>query len=423
MPNVAFSNLSILSAPDVNGDSKIDLLVTGADPTSSSYAVTTTQLRNGNNSRYCLPSYSFPSTADAVPPFCVLADLNGDGLPDKIFAGEYPNTSNPLEVDYPYIKVQFATGAGTYAPAVKYSVGGRGLFIASVATGDFNGDGRTDVALLRMAQRPDGDATGIEGYVFLLLGDGKGGFTLTHSFATGVFDFTGRPVNLSDFFPNMPLASLDLNGDGKSDLIVYGSAGGIPDFVSGISAGQGSGLVSYLSNGDGTFTLAQSASVSASASDISSGQIVSVTIGDFNGDGLNDIAMQNTAGTMPVFLGKGGGKFTASASAQGSSAFAIGDFHLDGAPDIAVPTINGFTRVLNAGFSTWPKVSSLPLLRHPVWRPGQRRSQRRIGRMLRDWLLDLLWSRRLRERIRSLSGGVGAVEFVADCKFALGQVS
>ena len=771
--NLPFSNLSSLSAQDVNGDGKIDLLVTGPDPTSSSFAVTTTQLRNsgsqnfqqivGNNSGYCVPSYSFPATADTVPPFCVLADLNGDGLPDKIFAGEFPNTSNPLEVDYPYIKVQLATGAGTYAPAVKYSVGGRNSFISSVAIGDFNGDGRTDIALLRMAQMPDGDSTGIQGFVFLLLADGKGGFTLSHSFATGVIDNIGRPVNLSDFFPNMHLTSLDLNGDGKSDLIVYGSGFGVllgtstglspqpplgplfdvlvaadlnhdgfgdlvvaenasldpqrrvhvlfgggagsqffgyfardvvlplnqgftgvasivvgdfnrdgrpdiavsgatltiflqsasgsftlqheyptagaflvtadlnndgkldlvsagnpmsilygdgtgsftgapitsnffpgagisgnavvtgdfnhdgkpdvvttiqgpctqgactnivsvfmgsgqgwfqppknytvpsppnilalgdvngdgitdivtlntfgedppgvldvgvllgkadgsflpsksytlgvtgvdlylrdvnndgkldivtdsgvalgkgdgtfsaaipfpintvvgcagcqniavgdfnhdgkldvlfarnldidvligngtghfsiktvitppcgttcltsilavgdlngdgkPDFVSGIAAGHGSGFVSYLGNGDGTFTLAQSGSVSASASDISSGQIVSVTIRDFNGDGLNDIAMQNTGGTMPVFLGNGGGKFTSpvifgiNASAQGSSAFAIADFNLNGTPDIAVPTINGLTRLLNSGFSTWPKLSSLP---------------------------------------------------------------
>ncbi len=33
-------------------------------------------------------------------------------------------------------------------------------------------------ALLRMAQMPDGDSTGIQGFVFLLLADGKGGFAL-----------------------------------------------------------------------------------------------------------------------------------------------------------------------------------------------------------------------------------------------------
>ena len=130
--SLPFPNISSLSSQDVNGDGKTDLLVTGPDPASSSLALTTTLLRNtgnknfqqlvGNNSNFCLPSYTDPAVADTVPPFCILADLNGDGLPDKIFAGEYPSASNSSEVDYPYVKVQLATGAATYAPALEFGI-------------------------------------------------------------------------------------------------------------------------------------------------------------------------------------------------------------------------------------------------------------------------------------------------------------
>src|ERR1019366_1359635 len=110
---VPFQTITSLSAQDVNGDGKMDLLVSGADPTGSSAAFATTLLRNlgnrsfqqvvGNNGSYCVPAGNFP-LKDRAAPFCMLADLNGDGLPDKIFAGEYQNASDSFEVDYPYVK-------------------------------------------------------------------------------------------------------------------------------------------------------------------------------------------------------------------------------------------------------------------------------------------------------------------------------
>src|SRR3954451_2553279 len=93
--NVPFQMVSALSAQDVDGDGKFDVLVTGPDPTNPASPITTTLLRNlgnqnfqqvvGNNSTYCVPAYSSPAPADQVPPFCMLADLNGDGRPDKVF--------------------------------------------------------------------------------------------------------------------------------------------------------------------------------------------------------------------------------------------------------------------------------------------------------------------------------------------------
>jgi len=201
-----FIGLYSLSAQDVSGEGKIDLLASGPNPTLNYYPgpTTTTLLRNtgnenfqqivGNNSSYCQPQFEF---INSVAGFCMLADLNGDGMPDKIFAVETINSAksdgsdypNSFEVDYPEIKVQFATGPGTYAAAHTYVLGGKTEFISAIATGDFNGDGRTDIAVLLMPQAAPakyGIITSVPGNLIVLSGNGDGGFTVSHTYSTGM---------------------------------------------------------------------------------------------------------------------------------------------------------------------------------------------------------------------------------------------
>ncbi len=223
--------LNSLSAQDVDGDGRIDLLVNGIPNDSNLQGpVTTTLLRNsgsgnfqqirGNRPGYCIPPAAFWAPPGSIAPFCNLADLNGDGRPDKIFAVEYPNAANAYEVDYPTVRVEFAIGAGTYSAPQKYVLGGRDAFIAAMATGDFNGDGRQDIAVLRMSQLPDPATQRFYAYVILLLGNNQGGFTPTHAYATGVFDDTAlNYVGVNSF--DLQMFALDLNGDGISDLVVY----------------------------------------------------------------------------------------------------------------------------------------------------------------------------------------------------------
>jgi hypothetical protein len=223
--------LSSLSAQDVDGDGKTDLLVTGIPSDSNLMGpITTTLLRNtgsgtfqqirGNNANYCIPAPALWGPGSQVAPFCTMADLNGDGRPDKILAVEYPNTGDPSEADYPTIKVQFATGQGAYSAPLRYAVGGRHAFIAAVATGDFNGDGRQDIAVLSMSQQPDPATKRFYASVHLLLGNVQGGFTLTRSYSTGVYDYIGPNPSLSSLQPDLQMISLDIDGDGKSDLVV-----------------------------------------------------------------------------------------------------------------------------------------------------------------------------------------------------------
>ncbi len=114
------------------------------------------------------------------------------------------------------------------------------------------------------------------------------------------------------------IASGDLNGDGKPDLVV---------------PNQSSNTVSVLlGNGDGTFQAAMNFAGMPCPR--------SVAIGDFNGDGKPDLVVPNVnGGNIVVLLGNGDGTFRAGqhfATNGGGYSVVAGDFNGDGKLDIAV---------------------------------------------------------------------------------------
>ena len=108
----------------------------------------------------------------------------------------------------------------------------------------------------------------------------------------------------------------DFDSDGHLDLAV---------------ANVFSGTVSVLlGNGDGTFQAAQQA---ATASGLGS-----LVVGEFNGDGMPDLAVAGGGGVR-VLLGNGNGTFQAAQrfpTGNGPSSLAAGDFNGDGFSDLAV---------------------------------------------------------------------------------------
>jgi hypothetical protein len=189
--------------------------------------------------------------------------------------------------------LNLGNGNGTFTAGTKVS--GTPLAVA-----DFNGDGHPDIL-------EQGTGT-----LLVLLGNGDGTFHPPISTASG--------ATLS------PVVAADLNGDGKADVI-------------GVFVNT---LYVYISNGDGTF--ASGVPYSLGTSSIES---TVLTLGDFNGDKITDIAVSTNIvsggnvlpGQELVFLGNGDGTFQAAIASTGidypTSAVA-GDFNGDGKLDLMI---------------------------------------------------------------------------------------
>ena len=253
-----------------------------------------------------------------------LAAVNGDGTV-SIFLGK---------------------GDGTFSASTTFSIG---QSTGSVSVGDINNDGNLDLMISTAS------GTGV------WFGNGKGGFTL---FAPPKLPPGGATI-------------VDLNGDGKPDLILqpdvytfdvylgngdgnfeklnplpvtcfqycYGlvvadfNSDGKPDVVIGDNGedqtAQGD-LYLYLGNGDGTF---------ASPVKFGNDNVFSLALGDFNGDGHADLVDNNGFyGYSTIYLGDGEGNFTTfyPSLPEPSGVVAVGDFNGDGLTDLVV---NGLTGV------------------------------------------------------------------------------
>jgi hypothetical protein len=218
-------------------------------------------------------------------------DFNGDGKTDIFHAVQ--NTD--------YANIWFSNGDGTFnvhsfSPWPGYAIP-NGVWLA----GDFNGDGKTDI--LHAVANTD--------YANVWLSNGNGTFTV-RSFSP----WSGYEI------PNGVWLAGDFNGDGKTDIL---HAVANTDYAN-----------VWLSNGDGTFTVRSFSPWAGYA--IPNGLWL---VGDFNGDGKADVlhAVQDTD-YANVWLSRGDGTFSVrsfspwSGYAIPNGLWLTGDFNGDGKTDI-----------------------------------------------------------------------------------------
>jgi hypothetical protein len=317
---------------DFNRDGAQDLVI-GSRPRSpapfSSYIV----LGNGDGTFQSLSR--LPTGAANV----AIGEFNGDGIQDLALAGGVQD-----------VAILIGVGDGSFQLAQSVGAGMGGL----VAVSDFNGDGMQDLAVTHSND------------VSTLLGNGDGTFQPARAFATGespnsiaIGDFNGDGVpdlavtnmesnDLSvligigdgSFRPSNNLLALNLGSSSSVVAIDDFNRDGIQDLAVRVDQVEAFGSVSiFVGNGDGSF---RSGLNSAGGGDGSG----FAAVGDFNGDGIPDLAVgavsvtPGTPGSVSILIGKGDGHFQSPLSYPSTnghpSAIAVGDFNGDGFQDLVV---------------------------------------------------------------------------------------
>jgi len=286
------------------------------------------------------------TTVVSAPPARTLytADFNADGIPDVLFVDN--GTPQLLHVDLGN------TPFGSFQPDLTYKLPGTCTSASSLATGDLNGDGLADVVV-------DCQDGGGNVFVYALLSNGDGTFAP----AIAVNGALGTQVALKD-----------MNKDGKLDLVVAGRTQGAACAI------NCSGFVLYTGNGDGTFTLGATTSISGLATS-------ALLLADIDGDGFPDIVELNNltmgAQSIDVYLSKGGTSFGKVAPPISTPSYSVplqpypnnlynylftGDFNGDGLPDLGtvLNPLGGAANVVTAlntstaGAATFATPTALP---------------------------------------------------------------
>jgi hypothetical protein len=342
-----------LIAGDFNDDGHLDLAVANIDDNDISVLL-------GNGDGTFQPDVE--CAAGQGPVALVAGDFNGDGHLDLATANSGSDDVSLLVGD----------GDGTFQPAVEYAVGEHpdGLVAA-----DFNGDGRLDFAVA------DGGSGIIAGAVSMLLGNGGGTFQPAKTYAvgeralgllTGDFNGDGRP-DLAATIGYRVISVMLSNGDGTFQAPREYAAGSSPSIsVAGDFNGDGgldlaignfdstaSAFSVLLGHGDGTFPEPQRAAVGSGRS-----APVSGAVADFNGDGREDLATANWfTPDISVLLGNGDGTFEPQrrfAAGQYPASLVAGDFNGDGRLDLATGNLgsNDISVLLGNGDGTFqPQVT------------------------------------------------------------------
>jgi hypothetical protein len=305
---------------DFNNDGKLDVAV--AENQSNGQGLIAVSFGNGDGT-----FRSAVQTQTAFSPQSIFAaDFNGDGIPDLAIGRD----------DYT-ISIFLGSGDGHFSlVSDNYPA-----YETPAAVGDFNGDGKIDLLTYTYGDQDVG--------LIIFLGNGDGTFKLGSSVADiynasipalGDFNHDGKldiAIATLDSYEGAEVLDIFLgNGDGTfqkpvsypntyeyqpSTVLADVNRDDIPDLIT-------NGICVFLGNPDGTFQQGQCLNTAAQQ----------LATGDFNGDGKVDLVTLMEGGDILILLGNGDGTFqspiTIAEPFSYSSGFMIGDFNQDGKLDL-----------------------------------------------------------------------------------------
>jgi hypothetical protein len=270
-------------------------------------------------------------------------DLNDDGFADIVLSNQ--RYQDPVD-NHTAITIYINDGNGTFHLGLRYPTDGFGATPQSVAIADVEGDGKPDLLVLN-AGGPNSACCGGPQSVSVLRGNGDATFQPALSYALNSHPNTQVSPN--------KLTVADVNGDGRSDVLVSDGVGYDPyAFVDNFRGG-----VSVLLNtGDGTFA---DAVLYDSGGYLAASNVIAA---DVNGDGFSDVVVSNVCsvpgigspsylcyqqnggnltripGTIGVLLGNGNGTFQPAVTYPSGGivpgAIAATDLNRDGTLDLLV---------------------------------------------------------------------------------------
>jgi hypothetical protein len=237
-----------INASDIAKDGTFAITVTNPAPGSETSNAVLFPVRNVAPTVGMTVNSSLAATGNST----IVGDFNNDGHLDVAVGQSHEDGTGDIQI-------YLGNGDGTFQSPIQSL---SSIAPVAMGLGDFNNDGNLDLVA------SDGSS-----FASVFVGDGKGGLSQM------------QPFSVTDI---KYIQSADFNADGKLDLYLSGSYN----------------TYIYLGNGDGTFNLVSNS--------FTSNFYGTAAIGDFNNDGILDLAQVNQSGNYSyvfVYLGNGDGTF------------------------------------------------------------------------------------------------------------------